>query len=326
MTQTLSKLGTISAALLVAGTVAASAADMSGNGPGGIKDYRGNAIPVPAPAPYEETYKYYVSGHLGWTFASNGTMKLGADHGGAGGPSISTYNELQGPHVVSLAMGRYLTPSLRAELGIDYRSPQRPAKASSIQYYTGRVTGNVMVTDTSPTALPGSQVTSVQTNTYNVARDEEVSVSNHTFLLNAYYDLNRGGRFTPYIGAGIGFVKRDVSRTTNEAAVCQTGANSVETTNAACQFNNSAFPPGYLVPAYGSTFTEEKSGFGFAAALMAGATYHLGARTHWDLGYRMTYMGGKVAIAAPSLGGFSSLDVGARLDHEIRTGLRFDLW
>lgn len=322
MTQTLTKL-TLSAALLVAGAVAASAADISGGAPGGIKDYRGAAVPVPAPAPYEETYKYYMSGHLGWTFASNGTMKLQADHGGINGPSMPTYNDLQGPHVVSLAIGRYITPSLRAELGFDYRAPQRPLKASAIQYYTGRVTGNVMVNNP---AIPGTQIASSQTNTYDVARNEEISVSNHTFMLNAYYDINRGGSFTPYIGAGLGFVKRDVSRATTESAACRTGSNSVDTTSTACQYNNTAFPPGTLVPSFFDTYAEERSGVGLAAALMAGATYHITSRTHWDLGYRLTYMGGKVAVVAPSLGGVSSLDVGARVDHEIRTGLRFDLW
>ena len=322
MTQMLTK-STLSAALLACSVVVASAADMSGGAPGGIKDYRGNAVPVPVPVPYEETYKYYIAGHLGWTFASNGTMKLNADAGGSGAPSMPTYGDLQGPHVVGLAIGRYITPSIRAELGFDYRAPQRPLKASATQYYTGRVTGNVLVTD----PATGNLVTAVQTNTYDVARNEEISVSNHTFLLNAYYDMNRGGTITPFIGAGVGFVKRDVSRTTNEIANCRAGVNSVDTTNTACQFNDTTFPPGYLVQSFGpATFSDNRTGFGLAAALMAGATYHITARTHWDLGYRMMYQAGKVAIVAPSLGGFSSLDVGARLDHEIRTGLRFDLW
>ena len=313
MTQMLTKLA-LSAALLACSVVVASAADMSGGAPGGIKDYRGNAVPVPVPMPYEETYKYYIAGHLGWTFASNGTMKLGADHGGINGPNMPSYNDLQGPHVVGLAIGRYMTPSIRAELGYDYRAPQRPLKGTS-QSYTGRVSGTMQVVDPTTAAT----VSSVQTNTYDVSRTEDISVQNHTLMFNAFYDMNRGGTITPYIGAGIGFTVRDTMRTTSETSTCLDGTNSVLGNNGCVNANASMVPATY-------TSSESRTGIGFAAALMAGATYHISARTHWDLGYRMMYEGGKVALVAPALGGYSTVNIGARLDHEIRTGLRFDLW
>lgn len=297
-------------AVIALAAVPALAGDLSNGMPGGLKDSRGGAIPVPVPVPYEETYKYYVGGFVGWTFNSSGTQNLTADHmfAGGNGPSIPGYGDLNGPHTLSLVAGRYITPSIRGELSYDYRAPQRPLKGSNTQTYNGQLSGTL--TDAS-----------TQTNTYAMTRTEDVTTQNHTFMLNAYYDLNRGGRFVPYIGAGIGFVRRDVTRTSTELAGTCTGVNSVSGAGA-CQ-NDANFP---APTATAFAASDDRVGFGFAAALMAGASYKLSERTHWDIGYRMMYEGGKVAVVQPSLGGFSSLNVGARLDHEVRTGLRFDIW
>ncbi len=317
------KFATATAALALLAT-SALAGDLSKGMPGGLKDHRNAGVPVPMPVPYEETFKYYVGGSAGWTFNSNGTMSITADHQMAGEPSkwIDTYSQLQGPHVLSIVAGRYITPSLRAELGIDYRSAQRPAKATKEIHYRGQVRGPMDVID--PTS--GLLVPSTQTNTYGLTRTEDVTTQNHTFMLNAYYDLNREGRLKPYIGAGIGLSRRDVTRRTEETVNdCTVGSNDVDPSVLGCQHPGTVGTyleaPGRIRSSY-----EERTGWGFAASLMAGASYKLSERTSWDLGYRMTYHGGKVAVVNPSLGGFSSLEIGARLDHEIRTGLRFDVW
>jgi opacity protein-like surface antigen len=307
---------------------AAFAGDLSNSGPGGLKDGRGGAVPVPMPVAYEETYKYYLGGGLGWTFNSNGSMSITADHlrPGQAANWIDGYNQLQGPHVISLVAGRYITPSLRAELGIDYRSPQRPAKPSNTYYYDGQVKGTMKVTDNRVgSATLGQLVDSTQTNNYSVQRTEDVSTQNQTFMLNAYYDLNREGRFKPYIGVGIGLSRRDVTRGTVETVTgCSSGSNSVDATATGCQ---TAALPSYLeAPGAIRSSYEERTGWGLAGSLMAGASYKLTERTSWDLGYRMMYHGGNVSVVNASLGGFSSLNIGARLDHEIRTGLRFDVW
>ncbi len=309
MTHTLKttlKFATATAAFALLAS-AALAGDLSNGMPGGMKDGRGGAVPVPVPVPYEETFKYYVGGSVGWTFSSTGNMSIAADHQVVGQSHwIDSYSQLQGPHVLSLVAGRYITPSLRAELGIDYRSPQRPAKAKDVVSYNGSLTG---------TLTSGAS----QTNVYAMTRTEDVITQNHTFMLNAYYDLNREGRFKPYIGAGIGFSRRYVTRSSTESVG---GCNTTLSTGGACTNDASFVAP----TAFSSSSSEDVAGFGLAASAMAGLSYKIGDRTTWDLGYRMMYHGGKVAVAAPSLGGFSTLNIGDRFDHEIRTGLRFDVW
>jgi opacity protein-like surface antigen len=327
MTQTLKtslKFATAAASLclLASGTLAG---DLSNSGPGGLKDGRGGGVPVPVPVPYEETFKYYIGGGFGWTFNSSGSMSIRADHQMPGQPAtwIDGYSQLQGPHVVSIVAGRYVTPSLRA----DYRAPQRPARSSDTINYNGQVKGAMQVLDNRVgSATLGTLVNSTQTNVYGVTRSEDVSTQNHTFMLNAYYDLNRDGRFKPYIGAGIGLARRDVTRTTNETVNgCSAGSNTVDATVNSCQFPFTTGTPLELPGAIRNSY-EERTGWGLAGSLMAGASYKLSERTSWDLGYRIMYQGGQVAVVSQSLGGFSSLNIGARLDHEVRTGLRFDIW
>jgi opacity protein-like surface antigen len=298
----------------------AEAADMSGGAPGSMKDRGPGGVPVPAPMPVEEHYKYYMGAGIGWTAFSSGTLSLGAT-AGVNGPSIPGYGDLNGPAVVSLTVGRYLTPSIRMELGLDLRTTQKPIRGGA-QTYTASVTAedNYLVC-----ATPcGTPTTTTGTNIYSVTRNEDIKLTSHTFMVNALYDIKRGGRFTPYVGAGVGLALHMINRSTSEYAECVSGSNPSDTTlptSTTCR-NLRQLGSGDHVFGGGDSAT----GWGLAAALMAGASYNLSDRTHLDFGYRMMWQGGKVAVSAPSLNGVSILNVGNRLDHEFRTGVRVDLW
>lgn len=149
--------------------------------------------------------------------------------------------------------------------------------------------------------------------------DATVDFKSTVFLANLYYDFNRGGRITPYIGAGLGFAH-------NETAEGQFNFNC------GCQSGDGAILKG--------------SQNEFAWALMAGLSIRL-------RGGEPTYVGGgmKDEPVAVSSGRALHLDVGYRyidlgdiqtgdivLDtgpvdpqisdlkaHEIRVGLRYDL-
>lgn len=308
-------------ALLVTAAAAllpAQAADMSGGAPGSMKDRGAGGIPVPAPVPYEEHFKYYIGTGIGWTAFSSGKLGLNAT-AGIDGPSIPGYGDMSGPAVFSLTAGRYLTPSIRMELGLDVRTTQKPIRGAT-QTYSGRVTAQ-------DTYAPVPGVTTIGTNVYDVTRTEDIKLANHTLMVNALYDLNRGGRFVPYVGAGVGIALRTVNRATSETATCVTGSNIDDPT---------VYGPGVVPPcrnltvlgagAHSYSHVDSATGWGLAASLMAGASYNLSERTHLDIGYRMLWQGGKVAVTGQSLNGVSVLNVGSRLDHEVRTGLRFDLW
>ncbi len=55
------------------------------------------------------------------------------------------------------------------------------------------------------------------------ADDIDVKMKNDSVMLNAYYDINTGTKFTPYVGAGLGFSHQkvkadDIKKSSNEFA------------------------------------------------------------------------------------------------------------
>jgi opacity protein-like surface antigen len=314
----------VSIALISIGASApALAADMAGNGHGSMKDRGRGGTPVPAPMPVEEHYKYYIGGGLGYTVRASGDMDLTAG-GVAGGLPIGGHGDLNGPFVFSAFAGRYITPSLRTEIGLDLRSGQNRSRSMS---YNARLSG------TGDFGTPTTPDVRTVTNNYAVDRTEDVRLRNNTLMLNVYYDMNRGGRFNPYFGAGVGISHLQFSRNTTEYANCvDGGTHPITGVPVGCWGGTT---PGLPTGAVGISSSNAETGFGFAAALMAGLTYNLSERTHLDFGYRLMYQGAKAAVSSASLGpcvngcgatGISIMNVGSRIDHEIRTGLRWDLW
>ena len=110
-------------------------------------------------------------------------------------------------------------------------------------------------------------------------------------LANAYVDLGTWGRFTPYVGAGIGgaHVKWDaLANTANGFTTVHAGAKD----------------------------------WRFAYALMAGASYCINDRMEADVGYRFSHIdsGRMFEYAAGTAG--PGYDDGINT-HEVRAGLRY---
>lgn len=324
ITKLVSALAVSVAVLTLVPLAPAHAADMNGKGRGSMKDRANGAVPVPAPAPYEEHYKYYMGAGFGYTFAASGDVSLSAG-GVAGGLPIGGIGDLNGPFVMSVFAGRYITPTLRTEIGLDLRTTQKRARAYN---YAASLGGTM---DFGTPAAPNVQTVY---NNYAVTRTEDIEHRNNTLMFNLYYDMNRGGRFNPYVGAGLGISQLHLARGTTEIARCLDGGLHPVTGAAnGCWAGASPALPTGLSPALSRTDAE--TGIGLAASLMAGFTYNLSERTHLDVGYRLMFQGGHAAVTARSLGpcsagcsgtGVSILDVGSRVDHEIRTGIRWDLW
>lgn len=119
----------------------------------------------------------------------------------------------------------------------------------------------------------------------------QTDVASTTVLANLYYDILSRDRFTPYVGAGIGFSYNE----TDELAILLGGA-----------------PAGSV----GGDSTTD-----FAAAAMAGFSYKMSEGWLVDAGYRYLYVGDaktgdNAAIRTLKIG-----DIGA---HEIRVGLRYE--
>lgn len=140
-------------------------------------------------------------------------------------------------------------------------------------------------------------------------------------LANLYYDFNRGGRFVPYIGGGIGFAHLE---TDGGTVSCTVGCAGL--------FGDAD---------YGGSSTTN-----FAAAAMAGLTWQIrsggtqymggikdepvavstGRALYLDVGYRFLYLGDVEAGNAVQTSG-NELEVGwdSLMSHEVRVGLRYDL-
>jgi opacity protein-like surface antigen len=149
------------------------------------------------------------------------------------------------------------------------------------------------------------------------AANAKFDFSSTVVLANIYYDFNRGGRFVPYIGAGIGFAHNETdSGSVTEGCSCEGTIGKGSSNN-------------------------------FAAAAMAGVSWRIrggettyvgglkdepvavsgGHALYLDVGYRFLYLGdvktGDITwdVAAPAV----DPDVKNITAHQIRVGLRYDL-
>ncbi|MEO1720504.1 MAG: outer membrane beta-barrel protein, partial [Pseudomonadota bacterium] len=127
------------------------------------------------------------------------------------------------------------------------------------------------------------------------------------FLANMYYDFDNRSRFTPYIGAGLGFVRHTTTKGTVESCGCVTGEIAGKDT------------------------------WHVAAALMAGAQIKLFRGLSLDTGYRFLYLGeaetGAVSITDRTVSpgvttGATEVSDDPIVEdlhaHEFRIGLRYD--
>jgi len=140
--------------------------------------------------------------------------------------------------------------------------------------------------------------------------------SSTVVLANLYYDINRGGRFMPYIGGGIGFAHNETS-------------SGVIDPDCGCETRLGG----------GSSNSFAAAGMaGFAWRIRGGETSYVGGlkddpvavtssnALYLDVGYRFLYLGdvktGEAEWDAYSVDDVKVKDVTA---HQIRVGLRYDL-
>jgi opacity protein-like surface antigen len=300
----------------------ASAADFGpSRGYPSVKDYGSAGIPVPAPAPIPVTAAdWYIRADLNYALRSSGNTISGGDFQFP----VSNADNMPSYLGATLGVGRYITPSIRGEFALDYRTQQRYASTR------GAATGTVTSTSTNPLLVvtPAGMATVAQpvtiVNHYAINYQEDGHVGNYAAMANFYYDFKNHTSFTPYVGAGIGVAMHMLRRNYSETSSCSSqdfyyaampqygqAASSLMDQTCAGSFNGS----GYV----------SSTGFGFAGALMAGFSYEMSPGILLDTGYRFMYQNGKITSTRDSVLGFSMVEIPDRIDHEIRTGLRFDI-
>ena len=277
------------------------------------------AVPVPAPIPIPETFSWYVRGDVGYDIKTNGNITLS----GIPRVDLSAPSSHNGLFTGSFAFGRYVTPSLRTELGIDLRNQQTVARTRNGGYTFTTQTDSGIPDSVDPT------VNSVDTNTHLADRQDQTTLASHTIMANAYYDFKNGSAFTPYLGAGVGVNIAQMKRSYSESARCLYSHNSdpltdttyVDPITGARQCAPSA--PSFADASGSKGITA----YGPALALMAGTAVQLRPGVSLDAGYRLMWQGATPSISMGSvMGDISKIAIGARTDHEVRMGLRWDIW
>lgn len=282
--------------LLAASAAPAMAADW-----GGVKDMGGGvAIPVPAPVPvptYDADSDWYVGLMLGGNISQSASIKdTDIDYLGDATPGhfAKDSGDVGMSPIFGLTFGRYLTPSLRAEVAIDYTPEYQISRGQTLGYLVSPSSYNFATS-------------SFVTNQYGVTRTDTVKLSRTTGLVNLIYDFNTGTRFTPYIGGGGGFSWRRINRSYDETYVCV----SVPCSPAAAPTAGS--------PISGS---DSKNQINFAAAVQAGVATNLTESIIWDNGWQMLWEQGAISSVAPSASGGNQIVYKDAVLQQFRSGIR----
>ncbi|MCB1522321.1 MAG: porin family protein [Hyphomicrobiaceae bacterium] len=151
----------------------------------------------------------------------------------------------------------------------------------------------------------------------------DFGLKSHLMLANLYYDFNAGGRFNPYLGVGLGWVRHETTNGTVVDTCGCTGTIEGETKDSVA----AAFMAGVTInltagrghEAYGSGSSKD-------APIMVTSNRGL----MLDVGYRFLYLGD--ATTGPVTGDFNPGIVVSEDPtvenihaHEIRFGLRYNL-
>lgn len=157
-------------------------------------------------------------------------------------------------------------------------------------------------------------------NRYNVERRDEVDVRQQsTNLVNAYFDIDNGSRFTPYLGAGIGVSYVNTVRRTTETAVCDQASTNGGGFVDACNTNVSPVT-------ISTNLNQEEHDWVFSGALMAGFSYDVNEYIAMDAGYRLLYNPGEIVRSAPTLNTATQVTWEDFLHHQFRTGIRLKIY
>jgi opacity protein-like surface antigen len=230
--------------------------------------------PDPAPVVVEAAGGWYIRGDVG--YAMNGDLEGDYVTYGTPGGSNTITGELDNSFSFGGGIGYQVTKHLRTDLTVDYFTSAD---------FNGSTVGGPCSINGGP-SIP------------NCISTDKSSYSALSVMANAYIDIATYGRFTPYVGAGIGatHVKWD------------------QLSNVECDATN----PASCNP---TIFHEGGKGWRATGALMVGASIDVACNVKADVGYRFRHIeGGRMFEFAGAAG---PGDHDAIQTHEVRAGLRY---
>lgn len=252
------------------------------------------SVPVPAPIPVPETFRWYVRADIG--------IGLGQE------PSINERGLVYGEDTPFDAVTPFGMSSTWFNGDFD-------------TFFIGGVGAGIYLTprfraDVTVDARTKADVTANQTGAYAALpapntvlfnTQDKTEVRAVVTLANLYWDLSqRGSGITPYVGAGFGFAVRSMDRMNETTEVLVDGVGN---------------------PLAARTWGGQDKAHQVApaAAVMAGLSYDISPGTILDVNYRFMWMGG-VDMSTRINGYNSRLNIGDSIDHQIRAGLRWNVW
>lgn len=278
------------------------------------------AVPVPAPIPvadYRPTWYFRFDAGLGVVSdpdVSGHIDDLEGVPGDAFGPdslSLPAWFDTDFDTFLTLGggVGYSFNNGWRIDATVEKRSKDDvtgEGRTDAQDTYAFNLSGDYELVDGNTNTIADTQTRFLVTDT--------AKVDGTIWMLNAYYDFLPGRGFTPYIGAGVGFVWNEISRT--QSIRSQTCDNEVLVGGCA--------DGTFGAPSATATATTKGDTVSFAAAAMAGLSYDLTDVTTIDIGYRYLFLGS--SSASMTIGGAeSTLDIGDQHVHQVRAGVRFNV-
>ncbi|MGE0500889.1 MAG: outer membrane protein [Rhizobiaceae bacterium] len=258
-------------------------------------DYEPPVVTVDDPVEYvpvEVGSGWYLRGDIGYNFATrtSGTF------------DYRTFDALTGTY----GQAQFDTARMRSDVtvgaGFGYRLNEWFRADATVEYFRARFDG----TTTSATPCLGTPAFAGTT----CRSEDEARVKALSFMLNAYVDLGTYVGFTPYAGAGVGYTM-----------LTWEGLNG----------NNYCVGAACPIGLAGTSVNPGVKDWRFTYAAMAGVSYDISKNLKVDLGYRYRKISGgsmfnwDAASAALGATGVQGRDPGLST-HEIRLGLRYELW
>jgi opacity protein-like surface antigen len=264
----------------------------------GLKDMSDIPAPIPVPEarPIPESFSYYLRTDIGYGMGNKPSFSEAGRVYGSGGPTnFNTTTPFGFGGSGFSSVSDKTADSFAGGFGFG-------------AYLTPRLRGDVTV------EFRGERATDVY-GTYSYASTggapavngslhDSVRLLSTVGMINGYFDLLPRGGFTPYVGGGVGLVYHQINRSYLSRET-RSGVTSDVT------------------GAEGSTRTA------FAAAAIAGFTYDIDHRWGIDINYRALYLqGASVTLRTSGLttNQVTAATVGDNWEHQIRIGLRFNIW
>ena len=259
---------------------------------------------------------WYIRGDIG--VALGGVDKEVQQLGHAGANYVETYDVSQG-FSFGAAVGYRFSPRIRGDISFDYISSEESDFANRIgaENCPGQYLASIPYTD--PLTGATAYRTEWRPRTINNCTENTHQAHNAQLMrATGYYEFDPVGRFTPTLGLGVGVARVEYVRETT--IDCRP--------NSAQQRCSNLDPLATELPQPGELYStpiaiNEGTGYHLAGTISAGFSYQLGQNTHIDTAYSYTH----IADSALNGGGDGLGEAG--LDnslHQIKVGLRYDIW